>query len=100
MSKKTNTLLFILAATVFNILVTIASFLALLLFFTFVIMPGLPEPAASNTAGWVIPAIFIGAIAISFAVYRLVLKFFMKKVNIDQYFDPIFGSRRPPIRRG
>jgi hypothetical protein len=100
MNKKTNTLLFILAATIFNILVTIASFLALLLLFTFVIMPGLPEPAAGKTAAWAIPAIFIGAIAVSFAVYRLVLKFFMKKVDIGKYFDPIFGSRRPPVRRG
>jgi hypothetical protein len=99
MSKKTNTLLFILAATVFNILLTVAAFMALLLLFTFVIMPRLPEPAAAKAATWAIPAIFIGAIAISFAVYRLILKVFMKKVNIEKHFDPIFGGRRPPGRR-
>jgi hypothetical protein len=99
MSKKTNTLLFILAATAFNILVTIAAFLALLFLFTFIVMPRLPEPASGRVAGWAIPVIFIGAIAVSFAVYRLVLKLFMKKVNIEQHFDPIFGGRRPPVRR-
>jgi hypothetical protein len=95
MSKKTNTLLFILAATVFNILVTIAAFLALLFLFTLVIMQRLPE----NTTAWAIPVIFIGAIVVSFVIYRAVLKFFMKKVDIDKHFDPIFGSRRPPVRR-
>jgi hypothetical protein len=97
MSKKTNTLFFILAATVFNILITIVAFLALLFLFTFVIMPGLPD--ADKAAGWAIPVIFIGAIVVSFVVYRLVLKLFMKKVNVEEHFDPIFGSRRPPGRR-
>jgi hypothetical protein len=100
MSKKTNTLFFILGATVFNIVITIIAFLALLLLFTFVIMPALPETTANKAASWAIPIIFISAIAISFAVYRIVLKLFMKKVNIEQHFDPIFGGRRPPIRRG
>jgi hypothetical protein len=100
MSKKTNTLFFILAATVFNILITIAAFLALLFLFTFIIMPGLPESAAGRAAGWAVPVMFIGAIVVSFAIYRLVLKLFMKKVNVEEHFDPIFGSRRPHGRRG
>ncbi|MDR0760666.1 MAG: leader peptide processing enzyme [Treponema sp.] len=99
MSKKTNTLFFILAATAFNILLTVAAFMALLLLFTFVIMPGLPESALAKAAAWAIPVIFIGAIAISFAVYRIILKVFMKKVNIEKHFDPIFGGRRRPVRR-
>jgi hypothetical protein len=100
MSKKSNTLIFILAATVFNVLITIIAFLALLFLFTVVIMPRLPEPAAGRAAAWAIPVIFIGAIAVSFAVYRIVLKLFMKRVNIEKHFDPIFGARRPPVRRG
>jgi hypothetical protein len=100
MSKKTNTLLFILGATVFNLLITIAAFLALLLLFTYIIMPGLPESAAGKAASWAIPIIFIAALAVSFGVYRIVLKFLMKKINIERHFDPIFGGRRPPIRKG
>jgi hypothetical protein len=96
MSKKSNTLLFILAATVFNILITIIAFLALLFLFTFAVRPRLPEPAANRAAAWAIPVIFIGAIALSFVVYRIVLKVFMKRVNIEEHFDPIFGARRPP----
>jgi hypothetical protein len=95
MSKKTNTLLFILGATVFNILVTIIAFMALLFFFTLVIMPRVPEDAAA----WAIPVIFIGAIALSFVIYRVILKFVMKKVDIEKHFDPIFGRRKAPMRR-
>jgi hypothetical protein len=94
MSKKTNTLFFILVATIFNILVTIASFLVLLLLFTLV-MPRLPE----NAATWALPVIFVGAIAVSFLVYRMALKFFLKKVDMEKHFDPIFGSRKAPMRR-
>jgi hypothetical protein len=95
MSKKSNTLLFILAATVFNVLVTIVAFMALLFFFTLVIMPRLPE----NAAAWAVPVIFIGAIALSFVIYRVILKFLMKKVDIEKHFDPIFGRRKAPIRK-
>jgi hypothetical protein len=100
MSKKTNTLFFILGATVFNILLTVVAFMALLLIFAFIIIPALPQATADKAISWVIPVILIGAIAISFAVYRIVLKIFTKKVNIEQHFAPLFGSRRPPIRRG
>jgi hypothetical protein len=99
MSKKTNTVLFILIATVFNIVLTVAAFTALLLLFSFVIMPRLPESSVGNSSNWAIPAIFIGAIAISIAVYRLIIKTLIKKVNVEKYFDPLFGGRRQPLRR-
>jgi hypothetical protein len=95
MSKKTNTLVFILAATVFNILVTIVCFLVLFILFVKFLAPIMPETAA----GWGFPIIFIGSIALSFLVYRVLLKFLLKKFNPEKYFDPIFGRRRPPMRR-
>ena len=91
MSKKTNTLLFILGGTVFNILITILSFVILLAIYGRFLYPSLPEDAAS----WVIPVIFILAIAISFVVYRLAIKMIMKKIDMEKSFDPIFGPRRP-----
>ena len=92
MNKKTNTLLFILGGTVFNILITIICFLILLVFYFKLIQPSLPESAA----GVALPVIFIGSIVVSFLIYRVVLKIIMKKVNMEKYFDPIFGHRRPP----
>jgi hypothetical protein len=90
MSKKSNTLLFILGATVFNILVTIISFIVLMVLYAKVLAPAMPEQAAS----WSLPLIFIAAIALSFVVYRVVLKQVMKRVNVEDHFDPLFGPRR------
>jgi hypothetical protein len=90
MSKKTNTLLFILGGTVFNILVTVISFIILLVIYSSV-HTRLPESAAA----WILPVIFIGSIVISFLVYRVIIKIITKKVDMDKYFDPLFGPRRP-----
>jgi hypothetical protein len=95
MSKKTNTLWFILGATAFNILITIICFVALLVLYARFFIPILPE----SSAAWGFPVIFIGAIALSFVIYRLVLKQIMKKVDMEKHFDPIFGHKRPPVRK-
>ena len=93
MSKKTNTLLFILGGTVFNILITIISFIILLLIYSRFLYTQLPESAAA----WIMPVIFVISIVISFLVYRVVIKIIMKKVDMEKYFDPIFGrSPRKP----
>ena len=95
MSKKTNTLWFVLGATAFNILVTVISFVILLVLYAKFLLPLLPE----SSGAWGFPIIFIGAIALSFVVYRLVLKQIMKKVDMEKHFDPIFGRRKPPMRK-
>ena len=90
MNKKLNTALFILGATLFNILVTVLSFLALLIVYARFIMQRLPEAAQA----WSFPLIFIAAIAISFVAYRFALKLLLKKIEMEKYFDPIFNSRK------
>jgi len=88
MNKKINTVLFILGATVFNIIVTVLSFL-LLLILNAQIMKFMPEGAQA----WAFPLIFIAAIAISFFVYKFVLGIIIKKVNVEEYFDPLIKPR-------
>jgi hypothetical protein len=92
MSKKTNTLLFILGATLFNVIVTVASFLVVLILFSKFLYPRLPE----NSTAWALPVLFIISIAASFLLYRFLIKLLMKKVDVEKYFDPIFKSGRPP----
>ncbi|MDR1374499.1 MAG: leader peptide processing enzyme [Treponema sp.] len=87
MSKKTNTLWFILGATFFNILLTLFCFIALLLVYTHFLAPLLPE----ERAAWGFPVIFIGAIVLSFVIYRIVLKQTMKKIKLNEYLAPVFG---------
>jgi phosphoglycerol transferase MdoB-like AlkP superfamily enzyme len=91
MSKKTNTLLFILGGTAFNILVTIICFIALLVIYSRFLFPTLPE----SSAAWVMPVLFVVSIVVSFLAYRLAIKIIMKKIDMEKYFDPIFGPRRP-----
>ncbi|MDR2480021.1 MAG: leader peptide processing enzyme [Treponema sp.] len=89
MNKKVNTLLFVLGATLFNIIVTVLCFVGLLLLYAKSLMPFLPEENRS----WGFPVIFIGAIALSFFIYQLILKLLMKKIEMEKYFDPIFGRK-------
>jgi hypothetical protein len=84
-----NTVLFILGATLFNILVTVAAFMLLLTAYAHLLMRRLPE----SVHPWAIPLFFIASIATSFLVYRLTLNFLVKKIDMDRYFDPIFNSR-------
>jgi hypothetical protein len=96
MSKKTNTLLFILGATVFNVLVTVLSFFVLFFLYTRFLGSLLPEEAFA----WGFVFVFIGAIALSFVIYHALLKQLLKKIPVEKYFDPIFGRRKPPVRKG
>ena len=88
MNKKVNTLLFILGATLFNIIITVLCFVVLMVLYVKFLMPLLPEGNA-----WVFPIIFIAAIAAAFFLYRLLLKLLLKKIQVEKYFDPIFGRR-------
>lgn len=92
MSKKTNTLLFVLGGTIFNIIITILCFIVLLALCGIFLFPRLS--ADSPVQGWAMAGIFIVSILASFLVYRLAIKIIIKKVDMDKYFDPIFGPRR------
>jgi energy-coupling factor transporter transmembrane protein EcfT len=90
MSKKTNTVLFVLGATIFNILITILCLGVLLFIYSQVLVPMLPEKVMAVG----LPIILVGAIALSFVIYRILLKQLLKRVDIEKYFEPIFGHRR------
>jgi len=89
MSKKTNTLLFIIGGTIFNVFVTIVCFLLFLLIYSNFLYGRVSE----SVAAWVLPIFFAGAIAASFFIYRLAIKILMKKIDMEKYFDPIFARR-------
>jgi Fe2+ transport system protein B len=91
MNKRTNTLLFILGGTVFNILLYIICFLLLLVIYAR-FAGALPESAQQ----WGLVVIMILPIVLSFILYRVILKVVMKKVDMEKHFAPLFGPRRPP----
>ena len=90
MNKKTNTLIFILIGTVFNIIVTMLCFLVFLLIYSKFIYGYMGESGNS----WILPVFFAAAIVASFFIYKLAIKIVMKKMDMEKHFDPIFGKRR------
>jgi hypothetical protein len=89
-NKKTNTLLFILAATLANITLTLLSFLIFYLLYAVLLAPRLP----ADSVIWCLALIFLIALAATFIVYQALLKLFMKKVIVQKYFDSIFNTRK------
>jgi len=85
MNKRVNTILFIIGATLFNTIVAIVSFFILLFLCGKFLIPRIP-----SSGSWVFSLIFLASIAISIFVYRAVLKYFQKKIDVEQYFDPLF----------
>jgi hypothetical protein len=85
MSRKTNTLLFILIASAANILLTVISFLALFLPYTLFIAPRLPPSSVVVS----LALLFLFALVISFIVYNILLKLFIKKVDVRKLFGPL-----------
>jgi membrane protein implicated in regulation of membrane protease activity len=94
MNKKVNTMLFILGATLFNILVTVLCFVLLLILYAKLLMPLLPE----GSPIWALPILFVASIIVSFIAYRFVLQLLVKRIQLDKYFEPIIGNRPPPPR--
>jgi phosphoglycerol transferase MdoB-like AlkP superfamily enzyme len=89
MNKKLNTIFFILGATLLNVLVAIVSFILLSLIYIKFIFNLIPEQSGS----WVFALIFLISIVVSFIVYRYLLKYLLRKIDVEKYFDPLFVRR-------
>jgi len=86
MNKKANTLLFILGATLFNVIIAVITFLILTVFYANFLIMKIPETGRA----WGFTLILIASLAVSFLVYRAVLKYLLTKIEVEKYFDPIF----------
>jgi hypothetical protein len=90
MNKKANTALFILGATVGNILIMI-----ILIFIGFAIISlVLPGKTNSSLASILFLVVFLGSIAGSFFIYHKIIQFVSKRVDMEKYFHPIFRPRK------
>lgn len=86
MSKKTNSLLFILAATVLNLVLLI-----LLFIIGFIILSLLPLQDNPNLLMGGIAVVFVLAIVLSFLIYSKIVKWAIVKFNLEDKMDPLFG---------
>ena len=78
MTKKARMTLLILAATAFNIVLTIICFTVLMLLYTVFFVSHVPD----NIQVIGFPVIFLGSIVITFMIYQKVLKLFLKKYPV------------------
>lgn len=95
MSKKTNSLIFMLLATILNLVLLIFFFIVGFVILNLVIS-AMPENVAVVQIGVVL--VFVFAIGLSFFVYSRIVSLLTKKFNLEEKLDPLFvrkGSRRP-----
>ncbi|HKJ85115.1 MAG TPA: hypothetical protein VKA06_03515 [Spirochaetia bacterium] len=89
MNKKANTILFMLGATVLNVVMMVVIFLALMLLYAWIV-PGGFATQVGQVVGIVL---FLGSIGLTYFLYHKMVKWISNKWNLDDYFDPIFGKR-------
>ena len=87
MTKKGNTIIFIIAATAFNIFLTVLLFIAMFFLFFVFIKPLISD----NFIVFVLPVVFIVSVFLSFAIYRALLRRIFRNVDINKYFNTDFS---------
>lgn len=94
MNKKANSLVFMLVATLVNIILLALFFTIGLLVLNF-IASRFPN---SSLVPALILIVFIGAIVLSFLVYSRLVKWATKKFDLEEKMDPLFSSKRNRTR--
>lgn len=92
MNKKLNTVYFLIGATILNllILIVIAVLLGLVIGFLY-------QKTGVDSQGLSLVAVLIilfGSIAGTFFLYSRIIKWIVKKWNLDEYIEPIFRTKK------
>ena len=93
MNKKLNTALFMLGATIFNLVLLFVLILLAMLALTALF----GERLGPSTMSILLIVVFLGAMVGSFLIYNQVVKWIARKIDMEKYFLPLF-KRRPPKR--
>lgn len=92
MNKKLNTVYFLIGATILNllILIIIAAVLGLTIGFLY-------QKTGVDSQGLSLLAVLIilfGSIAGTFFIYSKIIKWIVRKWNLDNYIEPIFRTKK------
>jgi hypothetical protein len=90
MNKKVNTVLFLLGATVFNLLIMFI----LIVIFLVLISAIFRDSLNPNVLSILMIVVFIGSIAASFFIYGRVVKWLSRKIEMEKYFLPLFRRKK------
>ncbi|MGN0906992.1 MAG: leader peptide processing enzyme [Bullifex sp.] len=94
MNKKANSIIFMLIATVVNLILLMIFFILGFVILNFVVS-AMPDNAAVVQVGVIL--VFVVSIGLSFFVYSKLVNFVTKKFSLEEKLDPLFvrkGSRR------
>lgn len=87
MNKKANTAIFIILATLLNLLLMVLITGLLMALAVLIFQGGDLMPIFFAIA-------FIGGIALSFVIYSSIMKWISKKYDLEKYLHPIFNKKR------
>jgi hypothetical protein len=90
MNKKANTVLFLLGATVFNLLIMFL----LIVIFLVLISAIFRDSLNPNVLSILMIVVFVGSIAVSFFIYGRVVKWLSRKIDMEKYFLPLFRRKK------
>ncbi|MBA7563482.1 hypothetical protein ES708_05141 [subsurface metagenome] len=90
MNKKANTVLFLLGATVFNLLMMFL----LIVMFLVLISAIFRDSLNPNMLSILMIIVFIGSIAASFFIYGRLVKWLSRKIDMEKYFLPLFRRKK------
>jgi membrane-bound acyltransferase YfiQ involved in biofilm formation len=90
-NKKLNTVLFMLGATVFNLLLLFVLILLAMLALT----AAFGDRLGPSLMSILLIVVFLGAMVGSFLIYNQVVRLITRKIDMEKYFLPLF-RRRPP----
>lgn len=93
MNKKANTILFVLGATVVNLILMAVVFAVLLVAVSFALQSVLTPELGTLVLGLV----FVATILLTYFIYHKSVKKLSEKIDFERYFEPIF--RRKPQRQ-
>lgn len=88
MKKASRLALFVVLATLFNIICVCAMFLALMLVFTATVSKFLSDSAKI----WAVAVFFILSLVLSALIYRKAISYMRKKYRLDDFLD-ILGKK-------
>ena len=91
MNKKINKVLFLVLATILNLLLLAVVAVVLGLFFSLIYK----NIEVTMALSWIaVLVILFGSIAATMFLYSRIIKWAMRKWNLDNYIEPLFKSRR------
>ncbi len=92
--KKRNTAIFLVVATIINVLLMIVFMLT-----GYVLLAKYGNPDNPNGAQIWLVVIFLGSIGLSWFIYSRMIKWYTKHVDVEKKFAPLITPRRRKPKR-